>query len=181
MQKLYIFILTILFFNSCQSDDKEQVVKIENKYSISIPSFMTKDRNLNKNATLQYRHQNALKEFYVIVIDESKEEVQKALSEHNLTLIYSNDIKGYTNLILSDFEQHIKILEKSELIDTLVNNMSAKLLTLSARAEDIEAFYALAFIEGKKRYYQITIWTLASKKHEFEEKMNQILYSLKEL
>jgi hypothetical protein len=156
-----------------------QIVTIENKYSISIPSFLTKVSGLNDDASLQYQH--AWKELYVIVIDESKEEMQNVLSENNLIGKYSNDIKGYSSLLLNGFEQNINVSKKSKVTETLVNNMPARLITVSGKVEGIDAFYTIAFIEGKNRYYQIMTWTLASKENEYKDKMNQILYSLKEL
>jgi len=179
MQKLYISILTILFFASCQPGGKEKLVTIENKYSILIPSFLTKGSNLNEDASLQYCH--AWKEFYVIVIDETKSEMQNALIDNNLTDSYSNDIKGYSDLVLQGLEQNISESKKSEIIDTTINNMPARLCTISGRVEGVDAFYSLAVIQGKDRYYQILAWTLSSKEHEYKEKMNRLIYSFKEL
>jgi len=180
MKRLNILLLTILFITSCQSGDTERLVTIENKYSISLPSFLVKaSTTLNAEASLQYLH--TWKEFYVIVIDESKSEMQKALADNNLTDKYSNDIKGYSDLLLNGFEQSISISHKSDIVDTLINNMPARVFTINGRVEGIDAFYSLAFIEGKERYYQIMTWTLSSKEYEYKDKMRKILYSLKEL
>ena len=180
MKRLNILILTILFITSCQSGDTERLVTVENKYSISLPSFLVKaSTTLNADASLQYMH--AWKEFYVIVIDESKSEMQKALTDNNLMDKYSNDIKGYSDLLLVGFEQSISISHKSDMVDTLINNLPARVLTINGRAEGIDAFYSFAFIEGKERYYQIMTWTLSSKEYEYKDKMSKILYSLKEL
>jgi hypothetical protein len=107
--------------------------------------------------------------------------MQKALEDNNLTETYSNDIKGYSDLILKNFEQSISIYQKSEITDTLVNNMPARILTINGSAEGIDAYYSVAFIEGKKRYYQVMAWTLSNKKSEYKDKMRKIMYSLKEL
>lgn len=180
MRRLNIVILTILLIASCQSGDTERLVKIENKYSISLPSFLVKaSTSLNEDASLEYLH--TWKEFYVIVIDESKSEMQKSLVDNNLTDSFSNDIKGYSDLILKGLDQTVSVSQKSEIIDTLINNMPARLLTITERAEGVDVFYSIAFIQGKERYYQIMAWTLASKEYEFKDKMNRIMYSLKEL
>ncbi len=180
MKKLTFIILTILFFTSCQSNETEQTVTTDNKYSISIPSFLVKSSTtLNEDASLQYLH--TWKEFYVIVIDESKAEMQKALEDNNLTETYSNDIKGYSDLILKNFEQSISIYKRSEITDTLVNNMPARILTINGSVEGIDAYYSIAFIDGKKRYYQVMAWTLSNKESEYRDKMRKIMYSLKEL
>ena len=165
--------------NKLSDQDEQQTVTIENKYSVAIPSFLTKASGLNDYASLQYQH--AWKEFYVIVIDESKAEMQKALDDNNLTETYTNDIKGYSELLMNGFEKAISVSHKSEIIDTTINNMPARLLTVSGRTEGIDAYYSLAFIQGKERYYQIMAWTLSNKEYEYKDKMNRIMYSLKEL
>jgi 23S rRNA G2069 N7-methylase RlmK/C1962 C5-methylase RlmI len=180
MKKINILLLTILFITGCQSGDTEQIVTIGNKYSVSLPSFLVKaSTTLNEDASLQYLH--TWKEFYVIVIDESKSEMQKALEDNNLTDDYANDIDGYSSLILDNFEQVISISNKSEIVTTQINNMPARLITINGRTEGIDAFYSLAFIQGKERYYQVMAWTLSNKEYAYKEKMKKIMYSLKEL
>lgn len=179
MKKITILILVILSLNSCQSEDGQQIVTIENRYSIVIPSFLTKARGLNDDASLQYQH--TWKEFYVIVIDEPKTEMQKALDDNNLNEIYTNDVKGYSELLLFGFEQALNVSHKSVIVDTLINNMPARLLTINGRVDGVNIFYSLAFIQGSDRYYQIMSWTMARKEEEYKDKMNRIMYSLKEL
>lgn len=107
--------------------------------------------------------------------------MQKALEDNNLTETYSNDIKGYSDLLLKGFEQSISISQKSGIQDTLVNNMPARILTINGTAKGINTFYLIAFIQGKKRYYQVMAWTFSSKEYEYKDKMNKIIYSHKEL
>lgn len=179
MRKTYIFILTILLLQSCGSADEEQLVTIGDKYSLSIPAFLTKVSDLNSDASLQYQH--AWKEFYVVVIDETKEEMQQALVENDLTDSYENNIKSYSKLILGGFQESLNNLYQSDLIDTTVNNMPAKLTTLSGTFEGIDFFYSIGIYEGKDRYYQVLVWTLSSKKYSYQSKIEKILYSLKEI
>lgn len=179
MKKLTFLILTILFFISCQPNETEQTVTIENKYSISIPSFLSKASNLNDAASFQYQH--VWKEFYVIAIDENKEKLKEAIVENHLTESYSNNLQGYTNLLLDNFRRVITISSESQVIDTLINNMPAKIVSISGKVEGIDAFYSLAFIEGKNRYYQIMSWTLLSRESEYREKMSKLIFSFKEI
>src|SRR5699024_11005273 len=132
-----------------------------------------------EDASLQYLH--TWKEFYVIVIDESKSEMQKALIDNNLTDVYSNNIKGYSDLLLDGFEEEISIYNKSDITDTQINKMPARLLSISGRTEGLDVYYSLAFVEGKERYYQIMAWTLSNKESKYKAKMKKIMYSLKEL
>jgi len=203
MKKIAVLLLTILALSSCQSGnkeksvneeeslsqeesvneeesvDEEEIVTVEGRYAISIPSFLTEVTTLNEDASLQY--QNPFKEFYVIVIDEPKSELEKALKDNNLTDSYSSDLNGYSDLLLSGMEQSISVENKSKIIDKVVNKMPAKFLTISGQVQGIDAFYALAFFEGKERYYQVMSWTLADRKNQHKEEMNRILHSLKEL
>jgi len=179
MKKKILTIFLISFLISCKTSDNTKTVVIEDRYSLTIPSFLTKVNNLNEDASLQYQH--AWKEFYVIVIDELKTDFQVALDQNNLTETHSNDINSYSNLLLDNFEQVISVSNKSTIVDTTINNFPAKLLTINGRVEGIDAFYSLAFIESKKRYYQIMAWTLSSKKYEYDEKMRELIYTFREL
>lgn len=179
MRKIFTFILTILLFQACTSGNEEQLVRVGAKYSLSIPSFLTKVSNLNDDASLQYQH--AWKEFYVIVIDESKDEMQKALEVNNLTDFYKNNIDGYSRLILDVLTESLTNPYQSALIDTTVNGMPAKLTSLTGKVEGMDAFYSIGIYEGKERYYQVLSWTISSKQYSYKSKMEKILYSLKEL
>lgn len=178
MNKTFAFMLTMSLLLSCDASDEEQRVIVKNKYSLSIPAFLTKVSNLNNDASLQYQH--AWKEFYVITIDEPKAEIKKTLEENDLTDIYSNDINGYTKLMLDVFKESLLNPYQSELVDTTINQMPAKLTTLSGTVEGINAFYSIGIYEGKDNYYQVVSWTLSSKKYIYQNKMTKILYSLQE-
>lgn len=179
MRKTFIFIITILILQSCGTGNEEQLVTISNKYSLSIPAFLTKVSNLNSDASLEYQH--AWKEFYVIVIDESKEEMNQVLVENDLTDYYENNIEGYSKIILDGFQESLNNFEQSVLVDTTVNNMPAKLTTLNGNVEGIDGFYSIGMYEGEDSYYQVIAWTLSSKMYSYKSKMEKIMYSLKEL
>tara|TARA_B110000977_G_scaffold19135_1_gene23073 strand:+ start:560 stop:1144 length:585 start_codon:yes stop_codon:yes gene_type:complete len=179
MRKTIFFILTIFLLQSCNSGEEEQLISVGNKYSLSIPSFLTKVNNLNDDASLQYQH--AWKEFYVIAIDESKEEMHNALIENDLTDTYKKNIEGYSKLIMDVFKDGLSNPYQSELIDTTINKMPAKLTTLSGTVEGIDVYYSIGIYEGKDSYYQVLAWTLKSKQYSYKTKMNKILYSLAEL
>ena len=145
-----------------------------------MPKFLTEAKDLNEDASLQY--QNVWKEFYVIVIDESKAEFNSVLEENNLTDQYQKNFNGYSKLILESFdEKTIKNIQKSKVIDTLINNMPAKHLTIKGTVDGFNVFYSLAYLEGKDKYYQILTWTDINKESEYKEQMKQIIYSIKEV
>ena len=178
MKKSNILLLIGLIIAGCQSGDTGQLVTIENKYSVSLPSFLVKASTiLNEDASLQYL--NNRKEFYVMVFDESKSEIQKILIENNLTNDYSNDIKGYSYLFLDGFDIENSRYNKSIMTDTLINKMPARVLSLTRQSEGVDAYISFAFFEGKERFYRIMAWTI-NKESNYKEKM-EIINSLKEL
>ncbi|HCS20483.1 MAG TPA: hypothetical protein DIW47_07970 [Bacteroidetes bacterium] len=166
-------------FVACLNNDKVQVVTIDNRYSLTIPAFLKEVSNLNEDASLQYQH--AMKEFYVVVIDEPKAELQKALEDNGLNSLYSDDVDGFANLLIDGMDDAITITKKSDVIDTVVNSMPARMIQIHGEIEGINAFYSVAYIEGKETYYQVMTWTLASKEKKNREKMDKLLYTLKEL
>ncbi|MBK6977922.1 MAG: hypothetical protein IPH28_13145 [Cytophagaceae bacterium] len=179
MKKIVFAILVSFIMISCKTTETDQVVTIEKKFSLTLPSFLSKSTELNEDATLQY--QNMVKEFYVVVIEDTKSEMKKSLEENNLTELYPNDINGYSCLLVQGLEKNMKITKKTALIDTVVNNMPAKHIRLSGKVEGLDAFYSVAFVEGKDTYYQVMAWTLANKEAQYTERMNKIIHSLKEL
>jgi len=70
MQRALIFIFIILILQACGLGGKERLITFEGRYSLSIPSFLVKTNKLNEDASIQYQH--AIKELYMIVIEDSK-------------------------------------------------------------------------------------------------------------
>ncbi|MBL0303430.1 MAG: hypothetical protein IPQ23_17310 [Cytophagaceae bacterium] len=103
MKKIIFAILVSFIMISCQTTETDQVVTIEKKFSLTLPSFLSKSTELNEDATLQY--QNMVKEFYVVVIEDTKSEMKKSLEENNLTELYPNDINGYSCLLVQGLEK----------------------------------------------------------------------------
>lgn len=173
-------LLLILFtsFISCSNGDEVKLVKTDYDYSIEIPAFLTKVSNLNEDASLQYQH--AWKELYMIVIDENKTEMDKAIEEYDLSPEYSNNLKGYTNLILFNFEENLGLYNIS-VEDTYINQLPAKQFSTTGLVDGIEIFYSVALIEGKHKYYQVMTWTLADKKNQYEQQMKDAIQSFKEI
>lgn len=179
MKKLAILMLAVAAVVSCQTDRKDQVVTVKDRYTISLPPFVKETSELNEDASLQY--QNTLREFYVVVIDESKAEFEKALSDNDLNDLYPQNIKGYSELLLFSMEQAIEIKSKSVLKDTIINNQPSKILTIKGRVEGTDIFYSIGFVQGVKRYYQIITWTLQNKEKEHAGLMKKIIASFKEI
>lgn len=175
MKKALLLISVVLCFVSCQEAVTYQTVKVKN-YSLDVPNHLSEVNNLNDDASLQY--QNAFKELYVIVIDETKREVRYALAIEGAGDIYSDDFGGYTRLMIDNLKQSIP-MKNIKIQDTIIHSLDAKIIGFNSKVEEYDVFYKLAFINGIENYYQIMSWTLLDKKQEHEKIMDKMIYSFK--
>ena len=177
MKKAALFLLVIFGLNACKTEDKLQTVTIEKKYSVEVPDFLTKGDKLHPDASLQY--QNLTEELYIIVIDELKSDVTAAAEQGALGESFTNDLKGYAELTSGGFSG--EGFTKSAMRDTIINSLPAKTMTAKGKVDNNDVFYSVAWIEGKKAFFQVMTWTLASKEEKHKERMNKMIASLKEL
>jgi len=178
MKKLSILFVCALLLFSCQSEDEVQEVKIGKKFSLTIPSFLKRADTLNRESSLQY--QNTFREFYVLVFDESREEITKALTEGGLSESDTGNLKVYSDILMANFEQGIEVALKENKKETVINGNPAIVMNLAGKSAGVDAYFSIAYIEGKKRYYQIVVWTLKDRRDKYKDKMDAILMSLKE-
>ncbi|MBP6557265.1 MAG: hypothetical protein KA213_02795 [Flavobacterium sp.] len=169
--------LLVLFCLSCNIKEEFKTVTIANKYSIDIPNSFEKVDNLNDEASLQY--QNALKEFYVIVIDESKESFKEAVLENHADI--TPNLEGYYKAIQLNLTEAIKDMKLFEEKTTAINGRKAKVFSVTGNVEGYDIFYRYAIVEGKSYYYQIMLWTEKKKEANYKEMMNTSINSFKEL
>ncbi|GLB53017.1 hypothetical protein NBRC110019_20570 [Neptunitalea chrysea] len=181
MKKLIVLWVTALTVLSCTSTSEYelQVVTIANGYSLTIPEFLNPMPRLNREASLQY--QNAFKEFYVIVIDESKMRLKNEFERNGIIDKLPDNLDEYTKLCLPSVQQSLKNYKKLSTIDTTINDMHAKLISFTGTIENIDIYYTIGYYESKDIYYQTLVWTTAQRKEEYKEQMNAILYTLTEV
>ncbi|MFC4740303.1 hypothetical protein ACFO3U_09895 [Flavobacterium ponti] len=179
MKNTFLIFALFLILSSCQDDSKLETITVNNKYTLDVFSNMSKTKELNDEASLQY--QNIFKELYVIVIDESAEQFENVIIDNGLQELYQPDLDGYTSLIVDGFESEEGVGDISEAKDTIINGLEAKVFDLEGKVEEYDVYYKLAFLKSQKSYYQIMTWTLLDKKEDFEEKMDKMIYSFKEI
>ncbi len=179
MKLLSSSLLLLLILSACSTATQFNTVNIADKYTLDIPDYLTKTDDLNDDASLQY--QNVIRECYTIVIDESKQELYDVIAASLELSEYPQSMEGYCALILhgmldgggmTDYK-----LEKNQTI----NGLPAQFLSATLEVEGLQVFYKIAMIEGKKDFYQIMTWTLASNAEKQEADMDAILRSFKEL
>lgn len=177
MKKLIFLTLVIITFFNCNSTE-EQKVSYNNEFSLTIPASLTKTSNLNDVAELQY--QDIWQELYVIVIQESKTELDSVFRLNDMSEYVSMDVDGYHGLITSNFKEVIKDCNFSESKDTVINNMKSKIQSLEGSVDNLNAYYNLGIFESEHNFYQVLTWTLADSKNKHQAAMNTMMYSFTE-
>jgi hypothetical protein len=178
MRTLLFSLLFISLLSSCKESDETKNVVGANLFSLDVPVFLEEGKDLHPEATIQY--QNLVKEFYVVVIHESKEEVDAALASLE-DEIYTGDLKGYTQFLLDQVDMNVGIKNQSDIDNKLINSIEANTVTLESTVDGYDIFYTFCFIEGKENYYQVMTWTLSDRKDQYKDKMMKMVQSFKEL
>lgn len=174
MKKIIALCLLMSLF-SCEESKEVETITVKNKYSIQLPAFLSKSTTLHEDATLQY--ENIFKELYVIIIEEPKLEFAE-LAEN---IGSEPNLNGYYDILTSGLEETIEDVDFTDIKDTQINGLKAKTFAITGKVDDIEAYYKMAYVEGKTSFYQIVTWTGKSNKDDFSETMTKMLTSFKEI
>lgn len=178
MRKIIAFLGLAFLVAACRPGEP-QVVKINNEYSLTLPDFLTENKTLHNDASLKYA--NLFKEFYVIVIDESKQEFHDVIDETELSEKYNTDLDGYTSLLIDNMGLAMTGTDISSPEETKINGLDARMSHIQGSVDGIPVYYTFVAIEGKEKYFQILTWTLAEKRDEYQEQMQGIVRSFQEL
>ncbi|MGQ0827516.1 MAG: hypothetical protein ACT4ON_03870 [Bacteroidota bacterium] len=171
-KQLFSFISISFVLASCQHEAVFMEVKVNDRYSITVPDYLQPCTDLHKDASLQY--QNTEKDVYAIVINEKKITMQ----EYNLDY----DIELYFKSIASQpFLETIKDGKVSIPGRQEIDGHKALIAEITGKIEGAEVFYKLAVIESQYEFYQVLIWTRAEHKEKFEKDMITMIESFKEL
>ncbi|MDV6167470.1 hypothetical protein R1T16_03470 [Flavobacterium sp. DG1-102-2] len=174
--KTICLLLTLFLLASCNRN--YSTVNIKDQYQLDVPSNFKKVNDLNKEASLQY--QNDFEKLYLIVIDEPKTVFTKAIIDNGLQDRYTDDLKGYADLITDGMENSIAVKEMPPFEELSIGGNKARELSFDGVSSGNHVYWKLAFIEGQNHYYQIMVWTEADNKGKYEKKMNTIVNSFKE-
>lgn len=169
-------LFAIITMASAYSQTKFTEQKAGHLYYVSVPDYMTKSVTLNDAATMQYI--NSAKNAYLIVIDDSKEELE---------------MKGIKFASLKDFhDDNIKLLKaeenspvESKPTEFVVNGnkfYQSELNVNFKEADNLEVkiTYLITYVETKGYYYQILCWSLSSEYKNLVADFKKIAASIKD-
>ena len=155
--------MTIVFF-SCNYNADYKTINHENKIQLSIPGWVSKEK-LADDAMLSFA--NRYRNFYAIVIEGEKTISLDSAGNKAFHRIYpSLDSAKFST-------------DKKE-----VNGMSAVQYELEGKmgTEKEKIYYSLCILEGKKKYYQICLWTRgAERRKKYSDDFYKIIHSFKEI
>ena len=163
------FVLTATFHLSFGQKVNFDEKEVGHVYHVSIPSYMTKTNSLNTAASLQYL--NAAKETYVIVIEDSKEQLLDAGIPFN----------GPT-----DFFEHFEssFADQSSTVSPIdelkINGNPAVQVEITKPFGDYKVCYLVTVIESESHFYKMLAWTIEDYKERYMADFKKIAESLRE-
>lgn len=180
--------LVLTLMTSCDLDSLQTKkrgtsnIEINDTYGMKIPNYMDESFDLNDEASLQY--ENTIKETYVVVIDESKQEfvdVFIELEEYDESI---SVVQNYRDIQLEFLTEGIEILHQSKPKSIKIKGLNAEIVEIDGAVEGVEVdiSYFLTFVEGRENLYMIMAWTLKDMKEKHRadlEKIGKSFYLLK--
>ena len=161
---------------------KYDVVKIQDLYSMRIPTFMTVTTQLQEDASLQYN--NPFKEKYIIVLNEEREETMSFMNDYGVYDESKSQLENYVDMRLGYLiESGISVTNQTELKSKMINGRKAYSTVIDANVPDIDQdiTYFFTYLEGKDHFYMISSWTLYDRKDGYKEEVETMVKSFKEL
>jgi len=170
LKKCIPVILTLLLTSSfLLAQDQFEEKEIGNVFHVSIPNYMTKTYNLNDVASLQFL--NSSKETYVIVIEDSKEELLNAGSPF-----------GSPQDFYSHFEQ--SFTDKTTLIGPVnamqINGNSAVQVEITKPFKEYNISYLVTVIESDTHFYKMLAWTIEDYRDRYLNDFKKIAGSFRD-
>jgi hypothetical protein len=138
--KKIISLLFLVLISSCNENlqnEKYEKKTVENKFSLLIPESLEQTNKLNSIASIQFENTN--QDFYIMVLDESKDVFNKAVNKE----IYNTttDLDGYYKVIVNHFKEitskdfKVYNIEKKK-----INNSNAIVFSMSGINDGYPAF-----------------------------------------
>lgn len=170
IRKFTPIILTLLLtagWSFAQEKFKEK--EIGNVYHVSIPDYMTKTFSLNDVASMQFL--NSSKETYVIVIEDSKEELLVAGSP------FRDPEEFYRHFEQSFTDQTCEIGPVNAL---KINGNRAVQVEITKPFKEYNVSYLITVIESDSHFYKMLAWTIEDYKDQYLDDFKKIASSFRD-
>ena len=154
--------LSALIFPSCKYSYKDEVINVNNQFTVTVPDYLSKCDDLRPGAEFQYC--NRYRNTYVVVFSDKKDK--------DFQTYYTDQI----NIIK-------KVLDKPMVNDSVAITIpGAKGIhtELAGKMQGEMIYYSVLTLETKDKYYQDCIWTRGEdRKLKYGKDLEKILMSFK--
>jgi hypothetical protein len=171
--KLPLAVCGFLFAFSAPAQTNFTEKKAGHQYYISMPDYMSKTLGLNDAASAQYK--NTVKEAYVIVIDDSKEEL-------DIVHMRFSGAEDFYESFADGFLADQKKRKIGKPTTTTVGDVKFVQTEASYYDEDakMKVNYFVTIAETKTHFYKILCWTDDKNKDRLRADYNKIALSLRD-
>jgi hypothetical protein len=170
--------------NRAKNDNTFKTVVVQNRYSINVPSFLSPRNKLGGDASLQYWSRTL--DILLQVTDEPKsefietvKELEKELPDLGVGESLLDDMMAVSLSNLFDIDK----VDIGNYTQIKINNLNAIRVNAFQKSTFFkDAMYgSFAFIEGKNTLYQIAILSGGTSISKLSDKLEDAIYSFKEL
>jgi len=171
MTNQILFVVLLISGTSLFGQTKLVEKKIGHIYYLSIPDYMSKTRNLNNDASLQY--ENKVKEAYTIVIEDSKEELEE------LGMIYQNAEEFYDDFIKT-YSKAVEDAKTKEPKNFTIDGNAFTQGELTYVSDSVNIYMLATVVETKTNFYKILSWTTKENKDKLKDDFIAIAKTLRD-
>ena len=158
---VFVSVLLLVLFSKEESQ-KFNLVTVPNKFSVSIPDYLSKTDSIDSSALLQYK--NERDQLFLLIYEKedslSLENFFKKFSENFISKLHNGTLINYYP-------------EEINGADVLVGNIRGSV-------GEAGVFYKVAAMQGKNSFYKIIIGAVENRKSDYEEDMEKIIQSIKQ-
>lgn len=156
--------------------EKLKVISVEDKYSLSLPKYMTEMKSLNDDASLKYA--NIYKETYTIVIDEDKQEFMNAFKELEIYNDSLTPLENYSDYQMKSFKENMDDADYI-LLDSKIRSFESNQFEFTGKSEGINIKYLIGFVETDNDMFMLMSWTLKDRYKKYRNTFKQVQNSFK--
>ena len=170
-----------LMFLSCNSEQREKLSNLFDKESggniktirstegcceIRVPGSWKEDKELNDQANIQAS--NRMKELYVIVLSESKENFENM------------NLENHSKLTRSEFLKSLSSPQTIGPVSVTVNNNPGVQYEIFGGTNNVKIAALHTTVETEKHFHQILAWTIKSRADKNKPILQNVIQSFKE-
>lgn len=174
MKKIFTFFLlcySIIGFSQAKFNEK----KVGHIFHISVPDYMQKTTLLNDAAAVQY--ENSEKEIYMIVIEDSKEDLEiSQVKFESLMEFHDSNIAALKTEENAAVESTPKQFESNG-IKFVQSDLK---VVLKDEKTTTNVSYLVTYAESPTHYYQILCWSLTPDYKKYVEDFKKIAASIRD-